>query len=145
MSTKEIQEKLVQNMKDWQAIEKQSILSTAKIMNKTDNPVVTHIAEIIQNDSNRHFRIQRLIVNSLEEKALSLTPEELGEIWGYIEEHIELEKKTIQYAKDSLSLLKGKKMVIQEYLLNYLLIDEEKHDIMLESLGKIKSGMYPYG
>jgi len=36
-------------------------------------------------------------------------------------------------------------MVIQEYLLNYLLMDEEKHDRMLETLEKIKSGMYPYG
>ena len=59
--------------------------------------------------------------------------------------HIDLEKKTVELAKDSLEALKGRKMVVQEYLLDYLRIDEEKHNSVLESLGTIKKGMYPYG
>ncbi|MBW1873760.1 MAG: hypothetical protein JRJ19_16985, partial [Deltaproteobacteria bacterium] len=61
------------------------------------------------------------------------------------EKHIELEKKTVQFANEALAALKGKKMVVQEYLLDYLLIDEEKHNKVLKSLETIKKGMYPYG
>ena len=46
---------------------------------------------------------------------------------------------------DGTSALKGKKMVVQEYLLRYLLEDENKHNHMLDLLAIIKKGMYPYG
>jgi hypothetical protein len=61
-----------------------------------------------------------------------------------IEKHIKLEEKTVELARESLEALKGKKMLVQEYLLNYLLEDENKHNKILENLEKIKAGMYPY-
>ena len=145
MTTKEIQSQIVDNMRRWQKIEDASIASTGKVMEKTENPVVRLIMEIIQRDSQTHHRIQELIVDSLEARAVSLTPEELGEVWGLIEKHIELEKKTVEFANEALGALKGRRMVVQEYLLNYLLLDEEKHNRTLESLSTIKKGMYPYG
>ena len=145
MTTKEIQSQIVDNMRRWQKIEDASIASTGKVMEKTENPVVRLIMEIIQRDSQTHHRIQELIVDSLEAQAVSLTPEELGEVWGLIEKHIELEKKTVEFANEALGALKGRRMVVQEYLLNYLLLDEEKHNRTLESLSTIKKGMYPYG
>ncbi len=116
-----------------------------KVIEKTDNPIVSLIMEIIQRDSQMHYRIQDLIADSLESMTVSLTPEELGDVWDLIEKHIELEKKTIELANDSLEALSGRKMVIQEYLLDYLRIDEEKHNKVLETLSTIKKGMYPYG
>ena len=62
-----------------------------------------------------------------------------------VEKHIELEKQTVKFAAEAIDALKGKKMVVQEYLLNYLLTDEQKHNTVLEDLEKIKKGMYPYG
>ena len=62
-----------------------------------------------------------------------------------IEHHILLEKKTVELAEEALQALKGKKMVVQEYLLHYLLEDENKHNHILEQLEVIKKGMYPYG
>ena len=145
MSTKEIQEQIVENMKNWKKIENASVASTGKVIEKTDNPIVRLIMEIIQRDSQMHYRIQELIIDSLEKSAISLTPEELGDVWDLIEKHIDLEKKTIEMAKESLEALKGRKMVVQEYLLDYLRIDEEKHNAVLETLSTIKKGMYPYG
>ncbi|MFC1557899.1 hypothetical protein ACFL40_00950 [candidate division KSB1 bacterium] len=145
MKTKEIQEKLVENMKQWQKVENQSIASTGKIMAETNNRVIRNVMEIIQRDSANHYRIQELIISSLTEKSLDLSAEELVETWDLIENHIKIEKMAIGQAKEALESLKGKKMVIQEYLLNYLLMDEEKHDAMLDTLNKIKGGMYPYG
>ena len=145
MSTKESQEKLVDNMKRWQKVENASVASTAQIIEKTENPLVRLVMEIIQRDSQMHYRVQDLIADSLSAKALSLTPDELADVWGMIEKHIEIEKKTVELAEEALAALKGKKMVVQEYLLQYLLEDENKHNHILESLATIKKGMYPYG
>ncbi len=145
MSTKEIQSKIIENMRQWQKIENAAVASTGKVIRETDNPVIRLIMEIIQRDSNMHYRIQQLIADSLESKTITLSPDELGSIWDLVEKHIDLEKDTMRLANDSLDALKGKKMVVQEYLLQYLKMDEEKHDKVLESLSTIKKGMYPYG
>ncbi|MFC2088011.1 hypothetical protein ACFLSX_00285 [Calditrichota bacterium] len=145
MTTKEIQEKVIANMKKWQDIENATVAHTGRIISKTDNAVIKIIVEIIQRDSKMHHRIQCLISESLESKTISLSPDELGEIWDLVEKHIQMEQETINLAKESLQALRGKKMVVQEYLLDYLRLDEEKHNQVLEILGTIKKGMYPYG
>jgi hypothetical protein len=40
MKTKDLQEKISRNMKNWQKIEDASVESTQKIMEKTDNPII---------------------------------------------------------------------------------------------------------
>jgi len=145
MSTKEIQQGIIDNMRRWQKIENASVASTGKIIDKTNNPIVRLVMEIIQRDSQFHYRVQEMIADSLEFKTVSLTPEDLGDVWEMIEKHIELEKKTVELAEDALAKLKGKKMVVQEYLIHYLLEDEKKHNLVLDQLGIIKKGMYPYG
>ena len=145
MSTKEVQEQIISNMRNWQKVENASVASTGSVIEMTDNPIVRLIMEIIQRDSQMHYRVQDLIAESLESKVVTLTPEELAVVWDKIEKHIEIEKKTIELANEALDALKGKKMVVQEYLLDYLLMDENKHNKILDSLGTIKKGMYPYG
>ncbi|UCH85646.1 MAG: hypothetical protein JSW50_08170 [Candidatus Latescibacterota bacterium] len=145
MSTKEVQEKIVDNMRRWQKIENASVASTGQVIEKTENPIVRMVMEIIQRDSQVHYRVQELIADSLTTKALALTPDELADVWDMIENHIKLEKKTVEMAEEALEALKGRKMVVQEYLLQYLMEDENKHNHILDSLATIKKGMYPYG
>ena len=145
MSTKEIQNQIVGNMRRWQKVENASVASTGKVMEKTENPIVRMVMEIIQRDSQMHYRVQELIADSLESKTVKLTPDELADVWDMIEDHIRLEKQTVELAHEALEALQGKKMVVQEYLLRYLLEDEEKHNSLLEKLSTIKKGMYPYG
>jgi hypothetical protein len=147
MSTKEVQEALVSGMQRWQRIEDASVSSTGQIIEKTKNPVIRLVMEIIQRDSQMHHRVQGMIADSLsvQTRAIGLSPDELGEVWTMIEKHIEIERKTVELAKEALAALKGKKLVVQEYLLNYLLTDENKHNELLDQLNTIKRGMYPYG
>ncbi len=145
MSTKEIQQQIVANMKKWQKIEDATVATTGMIIEKTDNPVVHLVMEIIQRDSQMHYRLQEWIADSLESKTVTLTYEELDKVWSLIERHIELEKKTVAMAQQSLEAIKGKKMVIQEYLLNYLAEDEKKHNNLLAHLEGIKKGMRATG
>ncbi len=145
MKTKEVQEKLLSNMKRWQKIEDAAVSTTGQIIAKTENPVLRLVMEIIQHDSQMHYRVQQLIADSLERTAVSLTPEEMGVVWEMVEQHLAIEKKMVSLVEESLDNLKGKKMVVQEYLLNYLLEDEKKHDNLLANFENIKKGMYPYG
>jgi hypothetical protein len=144
MSTKTLQENLGKNMKAWQRIEDASAASTGQIIGKTENPLIRLVMEIIQHDSLMHHRVQEFIEKSLDGTVV-LSPDELAVVWDGIEQHIDIEKKMLGYVDEALAELKGKKMVIQEYLLQYLKQDEQKHNDLLASLEKIKGGMYPYG
>ena len=88
--------------------------------------------------------MQEFIADSLTSKTVTLTTDELGKIWDLIEKHIRLEEKTVELANEAMEALKGKKMLVQEYLLSYLLADEEKHNKVLNDLEKVKAGAYPY-
>jgi hypothetical protein len=144
---KEVQQDLIANMTTWRKIENASVASTGRVIEKTENPIVRLVMEIIQRDSQMHYRVQEWIADSLSgNRAVSLSPDELGEVWEMVENHIELEKKTLAMAEKALESLKGTKgMMVQAYLLEYLLADEQKHNLILEKLVNIQKGMYPYG
>jgi hypothetical protein len=138
---KELNEKLVNTLKKWQKVEDDSVKSTSEIISKTKNPVVKQIMEIIRQDSAMHKKVQQLIIDSFEKEALYLSPEELGDIWSMVENHIELEKETIRLAEES---RKNSKSFFVRYLLGYLMTDEQKHNEILQQMEDIKSGIYPY-
>jgi hypothetical protein len=143
MTTRELQRELVSNMRKWQKIEDASVSSTSQIIEKTRNPIVRLVMEIIQRDSQMHYRVQELIADSIESKALYLAPDDLVAVWEMIEHHIEIERKSVQLAQQAIATLKGQQsMVVQQYLINYLLEDEEKHNDLLNRLDDIKRGIY---
>jgi hypothetical protein len=143
--TKETQENLVAAMQTWQKIENNSVASTGRVIEKTANPIVRLVMEIIQRDSQMHYRVQEYIADSLTGKAISLSPDELADVWEMIEDHIALERRTLRMAQDAIESIKGSKgMLVQAYLLEYLLEDEQKHNVLLDKLLNIQKGMYPY-
>ncbi len=78
MSTKELQKEIAGIMKDWQEVEDTSVESTGNIISKTDNPLIKLVMEIIQQDSQMHYRVQELIKDSLEGTAYAFTPDDIG-------------------------------------------------------------------
>lgn len=140
-SQKELNEKLVDTLRIWQVVEDESVRSTSEIISKTKNSVVKQIMEIIRQDSAMHKKVQQLLLDNFEKEAFSLTPEELADVWNLIEKHIELEKETIRLAEES---RRNTKNFVIRYLLGYLMTDEQKHNLILQQLEDIKSGIYPY-
>jgi phage-related minor tail protein len=138
---KELNEKLVSILKEWQKIEDASVKSTSDIIGMTKNPIVRQIMEIIKQDSAMHKKVQQLIIDSFEKEAMQLQPEELSEVWDMIENHIELEKETIRLAEES---RKNSNSFVVRYLLGYLMTDEQKHNNILAQMEDVKKGMYPY-
>ena len=145
MSTKEVREQLVNSMKHWQKIEDRSVESTGQVIAKTDNPLIRLVMEIIQRDSQMHHRVQQFIIDSLEGKAINLSPDEMSSVSGMIDNHLNIEQQMVELVDKSLADVKNKKMMVQEYLLNFLVEDEKKHASMLRALDKVKKGLYPYG
>ena len=142
MSVKEKQEQLAEVMKAWQHIENRSVAQTAEIIDKTTNPVIRIAMEIIQRDSSMHHRVQQFIIDSLENEAITLTPDDIAQVWGAIEAHIESERRTGELVMAAQKALAGTRNVVQQFLLSYLGHDEKKHDLLLEDLSMIKRGMY---
>jgi len=135
-------DRLVGTLRKWQGIERKAVDSCAKIMEKTDNPLIRQFMEIIRNDSVQHHRVQQFIIDSMTKEQVRLTPEELGEVWDEITAHDEVERETIELAKE---LKKECQFFVQRALLEYLIVDEEKHDQLLKSLEDFKKNLYPYG
>ena len=138
---KELNENLVEILKQWQNIEDESVKSTSAIIAKTSNPIIKQIMEIIKQDSAMHKKVQQVIIDSFEKEAISLAPEELSDIWTMVENHIELEKETVRLAEEA---RKNSNSFMIRYLLGYLMKDEQKHNEILQQMEDIKGGMYPY-
>jgi 5'-deoxynucleotidase YfbR-like HD superfamily hydrolase len=90
----------------------------------------------------QHHRVEQFIIDSMIKEPVRLSPEELGEVWDEITAHDEVERETIELAKQ---LKKECRFFVQKALLDYLIIDEEKHDKLLGSLEEFKKNLYPYG
>lgn len=146
MDMKELQKELVGTVKSWQKVENDSIASTSQIIQKSDNPIVHLAMEIIQRDSQMHYRVQEWIADTLENKTVTLNPDELNQIWQMVQRHIELERKMIEEAEKALTAVKDKRtLLVQQFFLNYLLDDERKHNKLLDSLQILPKGMRDTG
>jgi hypothetical protein len=131
-------EELVTTLQQWQGIERHAMNTTAEIMEGTRNPLVRIIMEIIRHDSLMHHRVQQFLVDTVTEANVSLTREEIADVWEKIEEHDKIEKQTIKYAEE----LRDKAWTpIHKYMLDYLLEDEKKHDRLLGMLNELKSDL----
>ena len=134
-------EELTSILKTWQGLETATIAHTTDIMERTKNPLIRLVMEIIRRDSEMHHRVQQVLLDSLEKQAFSLSPEELGDIWEMVEQHAEMEKATIELAEKARS---NCRLFAQRHLLTYLIEDEKKHDRLLGQLEDFKRNIYPY-
>jgi rubrerythrin len=134
-------EELVAALRRWQGIERQSVDQTTTLMERTTNPLIRQVMEIIRNDSIQHHRVQQFLIDSLTTSPVTLRPEDLAEIWDAVQAHIAAEAEAIELAE---TLRKGCPSFVQRELLDYLLADEKKHDVLLGQLEAFKKNLYPY-
>jgi hypothetical protein len=134
-------EELVAVLKTWQGLETATVAHTTEIIAKTQNPLIKLVMEIIRHDSEMHHHVQQVLLDSVRKQAITLTPEELGDIWDMVEKHAEMEKATIDLAEKARD---NCRLFVQRHLLSYLIEDEKKHDRILGQLQDFKRGIYPY-
>ena len=142
MSTKEKRAALVEILRAWQAIEIRSGAQSSDIAERTRNPVLRLVMDILRRDSAMHHRVQHFIVEAMSREAATLTVEDLEQVWSAIEAHLADERETARLAAVARAALAGTNDVVPRYLLAYLEDDERKHDRLLEGLDLIKRGIY---
>lgn len=129
-------------LRQWQKIEDHSVESATQVIHKSKNPFIQLLMEIIRQDSAMHKKVQQFIIDSLEKESVTLTPDEVGEIWESIEKHAAMEKETIDLA---MKAQKECNLFVQSQLLMYLVEDEHLHDRLLGQLENFKRKMYSNG
>ena len=144
MTTKQAREDLVKRMQHWQKVERESVASTTNVMGQTNHPLLRLVMEIIRRDSELHERIQQFIIDHVATKPVTLTPDDLAGVSAPLEKHLHLEDQMVDAVNASVEKVRGHKMLIEEYLLDFLVQDEKKHANMLHALDKVKRGLYPY-
>ncbi len=136
MSTRELQQQLIANLREWQKLENATITLIGGILEKTSNPVVSVVMESIQRDSQMHHRIQQLVIDSLESEVVGVDAAEVALIKEQLRSHLDMETETVRLAEENLAALSGQGLVVQEFLMDFLHRDEQKHRDLLNALEK---------
>ncbi len=142
MTTAERRARLAEILASWQQIETRSIAQCGDVADRTRNPLLRLVMEIIRRDSAMHHRVQQFVVDLVQSEAIALTVEDLEAVWGAIEAHIASERETERLVAQAREALAGTQDVVVQYLLAYLAADERKHEELLDGLALIKRGMY---
>ena len=129
---------MIKVLRQWQAIERQAMGEMAEIIEQSTNPLIRMVMEIIRHDSLMHHRVQQFLIDTVTMQDVTVSREDVAEIWKRIEAHDKVEKRTIELAKE---LKENAWSPVHKQLLDYLITDETKHDGLLEQLGEIKKGM----
>ena len=131
----EASDKFLKIIRDWQALEDDTIRFSDDTMKKSKNPLVRMTMQVIKSDSQKHKAMQQMILDSLTKEAVHLTPDELSAISDNLNKHIAAEEKSLELADKA---LKNSELFITRYLLSMLIADETKHHKMLGDLNELK-------
>lgn len=128
-------EKFLKLLKDWQALEDDTISYANDMMKKSKNPLVRMSMEIIKNDSQKHKVMQQMLIDSLTKEAVHLGIDELAELSEGLNRHMAAEARSLELADEALG---GSELFITRYILSMLVADETKHHRMLTNLNDLK-------
>jgi hypothetical protein len=131
-------DEMVDVLRQWQALERQAMNDTAEIMEKTTSPLIRVLMEIIRHDSLMHHRVQQFLIDSVTRESVTVTREDIADVWDKLRAHDLMEKKTIQMAEE---LRKKAWTPVHKLLLDYLLKEESKHDTLIEQLDVFKKDL----
>ncbi len=137
----ENRQQFLADLDEWLKVEAKTRKQCKDIQKKTENPLIRMIAEIIRRDSKTHIEVLNLIRQTLTEKAISLTPDELAQIWDLLDGHREFERRSVEMAERA---LRDSRIFVIRHLLTYMLEDESKHLKLLNQLEDFKRKLYPY-
>jgi len=141
--TQHTDDKLVQQFKEWQNLEKDTRGLAEDLQKKTSNPFIQMIMEVIKRDSEKHKVMQQFVIDALTKEAVHLSPDEIMPLSEVLEKHIKAEAKSMALANEC-AVVETKNYFV-DFVVNALMEDEAKHHSMLKTLDHIKGAVYPYG
>jgi len=126
-------EEFLKLIREWQALEEETIASADHLIKRGGNPLVKTTMEMIKHDSGKHKIMLQMIIDNLTKEAVHLSPDELAPISALLSKHMQVEAKSITLANNA---LKKSERAITRHILSALLVDEEKHHSQLHTLNE---------
>ncbi len=122
-------------IKKWISIEKATITLSGRLLEKSENPILSCIIDAIRRDSEKHQEVLKLITESLEGTTY-FTHEDMSVLTEFIEKHATIEQDAVNIAAQTLDKVRTP---FAKFLLEYLYEDEKKHDLIMDNLTKLKA------
>jgi len=123
-------EELMNRFKEGMALEKGMIISMGQTVKKVRNAVVKQLLNGIALDSEKHYDIYSSLVELLS-GVTALSEEERDGIDAEIRNHIEVERKMIDFVKGLVDRVEDEKV---KFLLKYVAADEYRHHNTLKAI-----------
>lgn len=136
-------DKIVHHFREWQNLENETYSLADNLQQKTSNPFIRMIMEVIKRDSQKHKVMQQFIIDALTKEAVHLTPEELIPLAEILDNHIKAEARSMALA--NACALEESRNFFVDFVVEALLADEAKHHSMLRTLDHVKGAVYQYG
>jgi rubrerythrin len=121
----------------WVGIEEKAIDTATDLMNKSRNPMLKSIIELIKMDSEKHKRILETILLNLD-STVTFSTDDLKVVDSLVEKHAVMEKHAVETAEQALEM---SSLPIPRFLMEHLLQDERNHDAYVQELNELKAYM----
>jgi hypothetical protein len=134
-------EDIIGKIVNWQAVEEKSIDYATKEISKTKNPLTRMMLQALKLEAEKRLLIQQMIRDSIEKEAVNLSPDELGELSGHLNRHMETEEEAAVLGK---AAFEKSELAVPRYLLSYLIDDLKRHNSLLRQFDdKLKNASIP--
>jgi rubrerythrin len=131
----ELSPRFLEVIKEWQQLEDHTIKFSDELMKKTNNRLIKMTMEMIKHDSEKHKQMQQMLIDSVTKEPFVLSPDELNALGAGLNKHMEAEGRSLQLAEEA---LKNSELFVTQYVLSYLIADEQKHHNLLHKLEELK-------
>jgi rubrerythrin len=121
----------------WVGIEENAIDNATDLINRSKNPMLKSMIELIKMDSQKHKRILETIRLNLD-SAVTFSTDDLKVVDTLVEKHAMMEKHAVETAEQALEM---SSLPIPRFLLAHLLQDERNHDAYVQELNELKAHM----
>lgn len=117
----------------WINIEKNTIRVTKELLEKSQGKLINTMIGCIRDDSKKHQELLELIKKEINGESV-VDDFEKESLTRFITAHTKVEENAVEIAEDALK--KSKNPVIN-LILEYILQDEKKHDLLMFELAKL--------
>ncbi|MBI5741738.1 MAG: hypothetical protein HZA16_13605 [Nitrospirae bacterium] len=112
-----------------QEIESRNIEYSDKEIPKARSPFIKAMLKTLKLDAERHCIMEQMIIEGVKKEAVNLSPEELADLSGHLNRHLDNEERALSLAQEALK--KGGSPV-PSYLLQYLVADIQQQNTILK-------------
>lgn len=128
-------------MAEWEAVEADTVEFADKALSQTKDRLTKTMLEVIKLEAQKHRLLQQMIVDSMKNEAVNLSPDELGALSAHINRYLEAEGKELCEAEGA-DEQSGPFMT--RYLLSFLIEDLKMQSCLLKEFeDELKNASIP--